>query len=94
VSFDNSLSSRFTVIEVSGLDRPGLLYDVTTIITAQDLNIGSAHIATFGERAADVFYVTDPSGAKIFSLQRQEAIRKAILNTFLSGAETPVLAEV
>lgn len=88
VSFDDSLSNRFTVIEVSGLDRPGLLYDITMIITKQNLNIGSAHIATFGEKAADVFYVTDLTGCKITSPARQEVIRRAILDIF-SGAEEP-----
>jgi len=50
------------VIEVSGLDRPGLLYQLTTAISKLNLNIASAHVATFGERARDVFYVTDLVG--------------------------------
>jgi len=53
------------VIEVSGLDRPGLLYQLTTAISKLNLNIASAHVATFGERARDVFYVTDLLGAQI-----------------------------
>ena len=44
VAIDNSLSSRQTVIEVSGLDRPGLLYDLTTALGKLNLNIASAHI--------------------------------------------------
>ncbi|HSM42756.1 MAG TPA: [protein-PII] uridylyltransferase [Afifellaceae bacterium] len=79
VSVDNSLSDRFTVIEVSCLDRVGLLYDIGRSISDLNLNIASAHIATFGERAVDTFYVTDLLGYKIDSRNRQNLIRKRIL---------------
>lgn len=82
VIIDNVLSARHTVLEVSGLDRPGLLYDLTTAIGKLNLNIASAHIATFGEKAVDVFYVTDLTKAKITSTGRQLAIRKALLEVF------------
>ena len=82
VIIDNVLSSRHTVLEIAGLDRPGLLYDLTTAIGKLNLNIASAHIATFGEKAVDVFYVTDLTNAKIVSTARQLAIRKALLEVF------------
>jgi [protein-PII] uridylyltransferase len=86
VTIDNSLSNRYTVVEVSGLDRLGLLYDLTTVLSALNLNIGSAHIVTFGEKAVDVFYVTDLTGAKITNAARQAAIRRHLLEIF--GAES------
>ena len=82
VIIDNVLSARHTVLEVAGLDRPGLLYDLTTAIGKLNLNIASAHIATFGEKAVDVFYVTDLTNAKIVSTARQLTIRKALLDVF------------
>ena len=82
VIIDNVLSARHTVLEIAGLDRPGLLYDLTTAIGKLNLNIASAHIATFGEKAVDVFYVTDLTNAKIVSTARQLAIRKALLEVF------------
>lgn len=82
VSIDNELSNKYTVLEVSGRDRPGLLYGMTTILSGLNLNIGSAHIATFGERAADVFYVTDLTGAKITSESRKSTIRQKMLDAF------------
>jgi [protein-PII] uridylyltransferase len=81
---DNTLSNRYTVIQVSGLDRPGLLYDLTAVLSKLNLNIGSAHIVTFGEKAVDSFYVTDLTGAKITSAPRQAAIRRHLLATFES----------
>ncbi|MGO9005181.1 MAG: [protein-PII] uridylyltransferase [Beijerinckiaceae bacterium] len=82
VSIHNDLSGKFTVLEVSGRDRTGLLYDLTTIISRLNLNIGSAHIATFGEKAVDVFYVTDLTGAKIVSDARISTIKQRLLTAF------------
>ncbi len=79
VTLNNSWSNRHTVIEVTGLDRPGLLYGLTQTLSRLNLNIASAHIATFGERAVDVFYVTDLMGAKIMGAARHSAIRRALL---------------
>ncbi|HET9935554.1 MAG TPA: [protein-PII] uridylyltransferase [Methyloceanibacter sp.] len=79
VIIDNTLSDALTVIEVNGLDRPGLLYDVTREISDLNLDIASAHIATFGEKAVDVFYVTDLIGKKITSKTRESAIRERLL---------------
>ncbi len=80
VSINNQWSELYTVIEVSGLDRPGLLYQLTTTLSKLNLNIASAHVATFGERARDVFYVTDLLGAQITAPTRQAAIRSALLH--------------
>ncbi|MEN3931162.1 [protein-PII] uridylyltransferase [Microvirga sp. W0021] len=82
VVIDNALASRQTVLEVSGLDRPGLLYDLTSTIGRLNLNIASAHIATYGEKAVDAFYVTDLLGTKIVHPSRQNTIRKALMEVF------------
>ena len=79
--------SRHTVVEVSGLDRPGLLFALTNTLSRLNLNIASAHVATFGERAVDVFYVTDLMGAKITGAARQSTIRRALVAVFEGPAE-------
>ena len=61
----NALSNRFSVIEVEGLDRPGLLSEITGALSDLSLDIASAHITTFGEKVIDTFYVTDLTGQKI-----------------------------
>ncbi len=78
VVIDNSLSDQFTVIEVAGRDRPGLLYDLTSALSDLNLDISSAHITTFGEKAVDAFYVTDLTSKKIVSEQRQKVIEKTL----------------
>ena len=82
VNITNAWSDKHTVIEVVGLDRPGLLYELTDAFSKLNLNIASAHIATFGERAVDVFYVTDLMGGKIVNAGRQTAIRARIKAAF------------
>jgi len=82
VTIDNTLSSLYTVLEVAGLDRPGLLYELTAALSRLNLNIGSAHIVTFGEKAVDSFYVTDLTSAKITSASRQAAIKRHLLAIF------------
>jgi [protein-PII] uridylyltransferase len=91
VTINNQWSELYTVIEVSGLDRPGLLYQLTTGLSKLNLNIASAHVSTFGERARDVFYVTDLLGAQITAPTRQAAIRSALLHLLASeeAAEKP-----
>jgi [protein-PII] uridylyltransferase len=80
VQVSNTISEKFTVIEVSGLDRQGLLHQLTRAISDLNLTIASAHIGTYGEKAVDVFYVTDLMGLKIQSRARQRRIRDALLD--------------
>ncbi|MBY6241253.1 [protein-PII] uridylyltransferase [Methylosinus sp. Sm6] len=87
VVIDNSFSNMATVIEVSGLDRVGLLFDLTNAISNLNLNIGSAHIVTFGERAVDSFYVTDLTGGKIVSASRQATIKRQLHEVFVPARE-------
>ncbi|WP_196504845.1 [protein-PII] uridylyltransferase [Aestuariivirga litoralis] len=79
VVLDNGSSNKNTIIEISGLDRVGLLHALTEALFHLNLNIGSAHITTFGEKAVDVFYVTDLTGAKIENPTRIAQIEKALL---------------
>jgi [protein-PII] uridylyltransferase len=91
VVIDNTLSDALTVIEINGLDRPGLLYDVTREISDLNLDIASAHIATFGEKAVDVFYVTDLTGKKITSKSREGAIRERLLKALAARHEAQLV---
>jgi [protein-PII] uridylyltransferase len=65
VAIAEKASSRTTVVEVNARDRPALLAALARAILAEGQQIHSAHIATYGERAVDVFYVTGPDGRKL-----------------------------
>jgi [protein-PII] uridylyltransferase len=82
VTINDGWSNLYTMVEVTGLDRPGLLFELTATLSKLNLNIASAHVATFGERVVDVFYVTDLFGAKITSAMRQAAIKRALIGLF------------
>ncbi len=94
VLIDNKASNRFTVIEVNAQDRPALLNQLAYALFQSRVTLHSAHIATYGERAVDVFYVTDLLGGKIEVKPRARALEKRLLEA-ASGviADTALLLE-
>ena len=70
-------------VTVAAVERADLTSELTATISKLSLNIASAHVATFGERVVDVFYVTDLTGAQITSPTRQAAIKRALLPLFV-----------
>jgi UTP:GlnB (protein PII) uridylyltransferase len=75
---DGEVSRRHSVIEVFGRDRPGFLYGVARALHRMGVGITFATVSTEGRRAADTFYVTEASGAKL-SRERIDAAREALL---------------
>ena len=71
IHLDNECSSHSTVVEIVALDRPGLLYDVSSTFAEHGFNIEVGLIDTEGGAATDVFYVTE-KGAKLTSDRRHE----------------------
>ncbi len=86
VLIDNKASNRYTVLEVNAADRPALLYSLTHALFQSRVTIHSAHIATYGERATDTFYLTDLTGAKIDSAARLKTLEKRLIA--LAGGNT------
>ena len=66
------------VVEVSGPDRPGLLAALASVLADGGWQVRSAHVAGFGERAVDAFYLTDRDGAKPRPGKRLDALRDAL----------------
>ena len=79
VEFDNNASELYTLIEVNGLDRLGLVHDLARTFAESNVNIFSAIIATYGERAVDVFYVKDLFGHKITHPGKRAQIEERLL---------------
>jgi [protein-PII] uridylyltransferase len=84
VAIDNDASGRFTVIELFGRDRPGLLHSIAYELYRLGLTIASAKVNTEGRRAADVFYVLDRDRQKL-DPSRFASVRSA-LDAVLSPA--------
>jgi [protein-PII] uridylyltransferase len=65
VAIAERASTRTTVVEVNARDRPALLAGLARAIHDCGHELHTAHIATFGERAVDVFYLTRSDGRKL-----------------------------
>ena len=77
------------MVEISTLDQPGLLARVGGLFMMQGLDIHSARIATLGEKAEDIFFVTKKNGiplteeeAEIFSAKLKAALDEASSQIF------------
>ena len=78
LTFDNTGSDIYTIIEVETRDRPGLLYDLARTLTANNVSISSAIIATYGEQAVDVFYVKDLFGLKLHAESKRRTLESRL----------------
>ncbi|MGL5837975.1 MAG: [protein-PII] uridylyltransferase [Sphingorhabdus sp.] len=87
VLIDNKASNRFTVVEVVAADRPALLNNLALGLFQSKVTLHSAHIATYGERAVDTFYITDLFGGKIESKVRLKALETRLLEAATAIAE-------
>jgi [protein-PII] uridylyltransferase len=79
VFIDNVASNRFTVVEVNAADRPALLNNLAQALFESKVTLHSAHIATYGERAVDTFYITDLFGGKIEAKPRLKTLETNLL---------------
>jgi [protein-PII] uridylyltransferase len=79
VLIDSKASNRYTVVEVNAQDRPALLHALAHALFQSKVTIHSAHIATYGERAVDTFYITDLTGDKVQGSQRLAALERRLL---------------
>jgi [protein-PII] uridylyltransferase len=80
VNIQKRCATDHSVIEVTTKDQQGLLFWLANTLQHLDLQISLAKINTEGTQVADVFYVTDTSGAKITSIERMEQIKARILS--------------
>ncbi len=78
VLIDNRASNRFTVVEVNARDRPALLNQLAHALFESKVTIHSAHVATYGERAVDTFYLTDLTGDKLESEARVKQLERRL----------------
>ena len=80
VKINNQDSDFYTIIEVTGEDRLGILYEMTQALTDHGCDIHFARISTLGNRIVDVFYVQDEWGEKIEEKQKGDRLKQTLLN--------------
>ena len=93
VLLDNRVSGSYTVIEVNGRDRPGLLFELTRALTRLNLQVSSAKISTYGEKVVDVFYVKNLFGHKVEHPAKLAEIQRTLEAVLAqAGAPAPSIA--
>jgi [protein-PII] uridylyltransferase len=81
VNFSVDTRNGRTILELVAADRPGLLSEVGKVFRTERVAINGAKIMTVGERAEDVFYITDAEGRPLpdAACQRlQDALVRAL----------------
>jgi len=78
VSFSIAPSGQQTMMEVVAQDRPGLLYQVALVLQQCRVRLVTAKVATYGERAEDIFYITDRDGQPITATGQQACLEDGI----------------
>jgi [protein-PII] uridylyltransferase len=91
VAIAERASTRTTVVEVNARDRPALLAGLARAIHECGHELHSAHIATYGERAVDVFYLTRSDGRKL-EADDVEPLRAALLAAARESSEAAAAA--
>ena len=79
VSFDVAPNGLTSVMEVTAQDRPGLLYQVALALAACRVRLVTAKIATFGERAEDIFFVVTRDGQLVSDPALQQSLETEIV---------------
>ncbi len=79
IEFGASADGQRTVLSLTAPDRPGLLADVARVLREQHLRVHDARIATFGERAEDMFQITDERDLALDDESQRQALREEIL---------------
>jgi [glutamine synthetase] adenylyltransferase / [glutamine synthetase]-adenylyl-L-tyrosine phosphorylase len=77
IEIDNDTSDQFTVLRISTRDTIGFLYELTNALALNGVYIARMHVATAGDQAADVLWVTDDRGQKIVDPQKQREMQAA-----------------
>jgi [protein-PII] uridylyltransferase len=71
VSFTPALNGQQTILEVRAQDRPGLLYQIAIALQHCRIRLVTAKVATYGERAEDIFFVTSHQGLALTDAEQQ-----------------------
>ena len=84
IKVNNQDSDFYTIVEVTGEDRIGILYEITETLTDHGCDIHFARISTLGNRIIDVFYVQDTWGEKIEEKEKVERLKDTLLRRLAS----------
>jgi len=73
-------TKKYSIIDITGSDKPGLLYSITKALSKMGLIIYSAKISTKVDGLIDSFYLLDEKGNKIGVNVSEQQFKEAIIN--------------
>jgi [protein-PII] uridylyltransferase len=79
VTFDRDDTNKRTILEVICADRPGLLSRIGWALAESGISVLNAKIATYGERAEDVFFVRTNDNEPL-DAEREDTVRQRIID--------------
>ena len=75
ITFSDDSQNQRTALEIITADRPGLLARVGEAFSYCGVRVKNAKIATIGERAEDVFFITDEDGRPLHAPEQYRCLR-------------------
>ena len=90
INFEFNEASDQHIMSLETLDQPGLLARVGQIFLQEQIEVHAARITTLGERAEDMFYISDQND-KPLSAERLDALKSALLASLATKRENNVV---
>ncbi len=87
IEFSQPPAADRTLMSLVCADRPGLLADIAYVLLQKKIRVHDARIATFGERAEDIFVLSDRDNRAITEAQNQQHLHAALLD-YLEGRKS------
>jgi len=81
VTFETDEKNNRTIMEVSTIDRPGVLSRIGTAMDHCGARLQNAKIATYGERVEDIFYLQNDENKAIDDPLKFECLKNSIIDT-------------
>ncbi|MBI3569513.1 MAG: [protein-PII] uridylyltransferase, partial [Gammaproteobacteria bacterium] len=79
VLFSPSPKGQLTIMEVTAQDRLGLLYQVALALKQCRVNLVAAKVATYGERAEDIFFINSRERHQPLSPEQLKCLESEII---------------
>jgi [protein-PII] uridylyltransferase len=77
INFSVNKKWNLTQVEISVIDKQGLLSNIAYVFYQLNISIINARIATLGERVEDVFFVSSAQN-KLLSKDEERALQRAL----------------
>ncbi|MGP5211723.1 MULTISPECIES: [protein-PII] uridylyltransferase [Psychrobacter] len=87
INFEFNDASDQHIMSLETLDQPGLLARVGQVFLQQKIEVHAARITTLGERAEDMFYISDQNDEPL-STDRLDALKSALIESLSTQKAT------